>query len=193
MDEDTVPPLNINPLTHEEERKRLLAKGEVSLLLDTYEDIFSDFDPRPFHSRALSVDFLEEATRATRESEGSLQLHFLIPKTAHNIDTETVIRKRLHEHFRRHYDLLHKEYHDTVFRGILITLLGFILMFAATYVNMLELKTFLMYLLITFLEPAGWFTVWSGLDIVFFHSGSRKTEYDFYKKMVNVEIKFDTY
>ena len=37
------------------------AVGAVSLWLDTYEDIFSDFDPRPYGQRALSEDFVAEA------------------------------------------------------------------------------------------------------------------------------------
>ena len=36
------------------EKQDLLSKGEISILLDTYDDIFSDFDPRPYSQRALS-------------------------------------------------------------------------------------------------------------------------------------------
>ena len=35
-------------------------KAEVGLRLEKYDDIFSDFDVRPYSARALSVDFLEE-------------------------------------------------------------------------------------------------------------------------------------
>ena len=35
-------------------------EGNVSLVLESYNDIFSDFDPRNYSERALSDDFLIE-------------------------------------------------------------------------------------------------------------------------------------
>ena len=49
------------------EQTALLKKSEISLSLDNYDDIFSDFDPRPFSQRALSDDFLIEAKKASRD------------------------------------------------------------------------------------------------------------------------------
>jgi hypothetical protein len=64
--------------------------NEIKLMLDTYDDIFSDFDPRPFSQRTLSEDFLEEARKASREKEmGNIEqinvtpirkIHFIIGK-----------------------------------------------------------------------------------------------------------------
>ena len=54
----------INP---KHEIKELLEKTQISLWLDDYADIFSDFDPRPFSQRALSDDFLNEAKKVVRE------------------------------------------------------------------------------------------------------------------------------
>ena len=54
--------------------------GAVSLWLDTYEDIFSDFDPHPYGQRALSEDFLAEARRAVRDRRDEVpELRFLVP------------------------------------------------------------------------------------------------------------------
>ena len=56
------------------------AAGAVSLWLDTYEDIFSDFDPHPFGQRALSEDFLAEAKRAVRDRRDEVpELRLLVP------------------------------------------------------------------------------------------------------------------
>ena len=35
------------------EKQKLLEISEISLLLDSYDDIFSDFDQRPYAQRAL--------------------------------------------------------------------------------------------------------------------------------------------
>ena len=79
---------------------RKFREGNISLILDSYDDIFSDFDPRPFAHRALSDDFLLEAKRAARDKQGSLELRFLIPKNERKLDAETIIKGRLREHFK---------------------------------------------------------------------------------------------
>ena len=33
---------------------------EISIAIDTWDDMFSDFDPRPFNMRALSEDVMAE-------------------------------------------------------------------------------------------------------------------------------------
>ena len=49
----------------ESDIKDIIDKAQVSLVLDTYDDIFSDFDPRPYDQRALSGDFLDAARHGT--------------------------------------------------------------------------------------------------------------------------------
>ena len=71
-------------------KQELLAQGSISLLLDSYDDIFSDFDPRPFTHRAVSDDFLIEAKRAALDKDGTLELRFLIPRQHRKSDTETI-------------------------------------------------------------------------------------------------------
>jgi hypothetical protein len=91
----------------------------VSLWLDTYEDIFSDFDPHPYAQRALSEDFLAEARRAVRDRRDEVpELRFLVPTHIRNLEDETTIRKRLRDHFRRHADRLAQERR----RGIWVSL-----------------------------------------------------------------------
>ena len=81
----------------------LLAESEISLILDSYDDIFSDFDPRHFSERALSDDFLIEAKKAARDKAGVYELRFLVPKQQRNFEHEHLIRMRLKEHFKKHY------------------------------------------------------------------------------------------
>ena len=49
----------------DEEKQKILEMSEISLILDTYDDMFSSFDPRPYSQRALSEDFLSEAKDTT--------------------------------------------------------------------------------------------------------------------------------
>ena len=102
----------------EETKQDLLKMSEVSIILDTYEDIFSDFDPRPFSQRALSDDFLLEAKKASRErNSGEIEIKFLIPEQKRNIREESLIKKRLHEYFKKHLIQIKDEINSIKKRG----------------------------------------------------------------------------
>ncbi|MCL5101579.1 MAG: hypothetical protein M1348_03140, partial [Candidatus Parvarchaeota archaeon] len=107
--------------------KSILNKMEVSLILDTYDDIFSDFDPRPYSERSLSEDFLSEAKRATRDKGEGVELRFLIPKVTRSLSHEELIKQRLKEHFRRHYKSAKKAILAYKQQALLLILIGIIL------------------------------------------------------------------
>lgn len=174
----------------------LLKISEISLWLDSYDDIFSDFDPRPYAERALSDDFLAEAKKASRDkASGTIELQFLVPKDKRNEHQERVIKKRLRDHFRRHFQLLQKEKKDTRKKGTMFVVIGMLLMLVATFIafNRYNELTIFMAFLVVLLEPAGWFLFWQGLDLVIFKSKEISPEIEFYEKMTKCEISFLTY
>ncbi len=173
----------------------LLNKSEISLWLDHYNDIFSDFDPRPYAHRALSQDLLDEAKRATREAPSGVELRFLIPNAQRNLLHETMIKKRLREHFKKHSARLETEYKKVRKRGIIMAIVGLLLLIVATFLYQQDGGKWWTSFLIVLFEPAGWFTVWIGLEQVFFiyEDGERKLNRQFYQKMTKAEIKFDGY
>lgn len=178
----------------EERKKELLAHGEISIILDRYEDIFSDFDPRPYSHRSLSDDFLQAARKAVPQSDTEhLELRFMIPKAERKHEEEALIKKRLHEHFRKHALMLEKERGELTRRGAVMTLIGTIILMLATYIISLERNTLLHSLLIVILEPAGWFTSWTGLETIFLRTKEKKPELEFYTKMSKSEIVFIEY
>jgi len=179
--------------TNKQSIVELLAKSEISLHLDTYDDIFSDFDPRPYHQRAISVDLIDETRRAIRDkTDGQLTLRFLAPAKLRNTHHEHLIKRRLHEHFSKHHLLLAQEKRALVRNGALVTLLGFSMAGIATVLYPYEhskLATFF----IVLLEPGGWFTLWHGLDMAIFDAKQKTLEIEYYKKMSTVEIIFEGY
>lgn len=176
-----------------EGKEELLAQGEISLILDTYDDIFSDFDPRPFHQRSLSDDFLAAAKKAALDKEGALELHFLIPRSQRNSERETVIRQRLRAHFRRHHEMLQREIQQTKKKGIGMALFGMAMLLVASYLLSLSSSAFWVYVLIVILEPAGWFTAWTGMDEIYYTTRQKKPELEFYEKMMHATITFSVY
>jgi len=170
-------------------------KTVVSLWLDSYGDIFSDFDSRPLSQRAMSQDFLDEAKRATQDLISEpFSFRLLMPDKLRNRDDEKTIRKRLKDHFQKHYRLLEKEQKGIVKRGATLSILGFLLMIGAALISHYTLEGFWYTLLIIFCEPAGWFTLWWGLDHIFYFGKAKKPDYLFYERMTNhAEVSFGSY
>ncbi len=178
----------------EEFIERHAKNGNISLILESYTDIFSDFDPRPYDQRTLSDDFLLECKKAVRrknEDHFRFELLLLIPKIKKNKQDEEKIKKRLLTYFEKHYHESQMEQRKArneairmLFIGALITLAG----------ALLRSKAGLMYsIMVVILEPAGWFTMWNGFDRLILEPREKKQEYDFYKKMAHMDIKFYPY
>jgi len=177
------------------QKQEFLEQAEISLMLSSYNDIFSDFDPRPFSQRALSVDFLDEARRATRElKNGQFQLRLLIPQDERRVEKEVIIKKRLKEHFKKHKEMLEKEQKKLFLQGSLFVVFGVIFMFVASYLLFVyPHRNLVMEFLIVILQPAGWFFFWEGLGLMIFESKEKKPELEFYRKMSRAEIIFTHY
>lgn len=169
----------------------LMKEGNISLILDSYDDIFSDFDPRPFESRALSDDFLLECKKATVDKDNEIELRFLIPIDERNIEDEIKIKKRLRAHFQKHYFEKHREIRKIKVHGILWFIVGAIIMFIGTFLYKME--GYLFNFLFILSEPAGWFFFWEGLSKIFIHSKAKAPDYIFYRKMTNASIIFTEY
>jgi hypothetical protein len=165
----------------------------VSLWLDTYEDIFSDFDPHPYGQRALSEDFLTEARRAVRDRRDEVpELRLLVPTRIRSLEDEITIRKRLRDHFRRHADRLARERRRGVWVSVAIAVAGFAIMTASALLRR-QPETVTRTVLHVLLEPAGWFAVWFGLDQLFYGTRELGREYAFYRKMARADVVFTAY
>lgn len=173
--------------------KETLRMSEISLWIDTYDDIFSDFDPRPYSQRSLSDDFLIEAKKASKDKEsGNIELKFLVPKNIRNLNQEAVIKKRLRDHFKTHFLEKEKEYNVIFRQGIKFILSGIFFMILTTFLLVKKESVLTTFFSVLF-EPAGWFLFWEGLNLVIFESKKKKPDYEFYEKMRKVEIYFLDY
>jgi|SRR3989338_4694270 len=174
---------------------QLPVEHEISLWLDTYDDIFSDFDPRPYSERALSDDFLAEAKRATRDKPtGAIELKLLLPEAQRNINQENIIKHRLKEHFQKHNREFKRKRKELALQGIAFVLLGVALMFIASLILFKTGEDSLgRSFLIVLFEPAGWFLFWEGLNLVIFESKKIQPDYLFYDKMSRSQTQFNTY
>jgi hypothetical protein len=186
--------LNTSPAKKRVEIRHHPQKIIISLWLDDYENFFSDFDPRPFSQRALSDDFLYEAKKVTHEMKpGIFDVTFLVPHNKRNKTEEGIIKARLQAHFKKQYTHLEREHKTIVRKGILLTILGFLLMIAGIASMHLSQFSFFYNYIRVILEPSGWFTAWYGLDHIFYLSKDDRHEMAFNKRMAHADFRFDAY
>lgn len=174
-----------------------LETDEISLRLEQYDDIFSDFDIRPYSSRALSVDFLEEIKRAALDKDdGGVEVFLHMPKKLRDKKNESIIAERLVAHFRKHYHLALEQKKKVKRMGFLMIFFGVVSMFLATFVMYKNPgHNFLYSFLVIFLEPAAWFLWWEGADQIIFTAKKLDPQLDFYRKMSHTSghINFESY
>ena len=180
-------------LISDSEKEKLLDMSQISIKVNNYNDIFSSFDPRPYVKRALSDDFLLELKHATFEKADDLEIKFIIPKSERDIPVENIIRKRLKDHIKHHQEILLKEVRKIRRNGIFMALLGMLFIIIATYLAHLDSSNILITFLIVVLEPAGWFTAWTGLDQFYYTIQEKRQDLEFYNKISNAEVKFHPY
>jgi len=175
----------------EEILEKNIREGNISLILDAYDDIFSDFDPRPYGERALSDDFLSECNKAARDMGEKFELRLMVPAKLRNLKEELKIRKRLKSHFQRHAEEKRKELFNIRKEGVIWFLIGTLVMLASAFFY--GQTTFIFHLLEVMLVPAGWFLFWDGLEKVFIESKEKLPDYTFYKKMSGCQVYFISY
>lgn len=174
-------------------------EGNVSLVLESYNDIFSDFDPRNYSERAISDDFLFECKRAVRDKPNKeFELRLLMPESKRNIAHELKIKRRLKDHFQKHVFEKQKEVSHIRNSGLSLAIIGVILMITGAFLVFKKFMegTFISAVLTIILEPAGWFFFWEGLaKAIFIDEDERKKarDLDFYKKMARAQIYFISY
>jgi hypothetical protein len=168
--------------------------GGIVLWIDGYNDIFSDFDPRPFATRSVSDDFIAQVKKASRElphRPGTLTL--LVPVKARSAEDEPIIQQRLRTFMNETLNRLTVAVSLTRRKGMFFALAGFIVSLGASYLKDMQSAKFVITFLVTLFEPAGWFLLWAGFDHFMIVSKEKRSEITFYKRMEGVRIEFGSY
>ncbi|MBN1871740.1 MAG: hypothetical protein JW800_04115 [Candidatus Omnitrophica bacterium] len=139
---------------------------EVSIAIDDWDDIFSDFDPRPLGERALSEDFIAELKKRYRETrKGTFLVNIFAPISLKDEKSEKVVAQRLKKYFRHRFLQRQKEINRIRLKGGIYVSIGIV------FLGFLTLATYFRYfsdltieLLGIILMPLGWFGVWEGFS-----------------------------
>lgn len=174
--------------------KKEIPETEITLHLHNYNGIFSDFDPRPYAVRGISSDLLNELQRASHSKpSGEVELRLSVPRSLRNKEDEIIITRRLQDHFRKHYLEAIQSIKRIKQKGIAFITVGALISLLGAFVAFANEGEFFFYVLTTLLEPAGWFTIWNGFDLVIFGGDSVEPNLKFYERMSRAEIIFSDY
>jgi len=159
---------------------------KVDMALDVYDDLFSDFDPSPYQTRLLSEDFLSELRRRyVSTGENDIVVNFTIPEALRNEKTESLIKKRIKEHFKMRVRTIKQKAREKADNG-LIRLAGGILLSIALFM-IPELETVP---ILTIFSVLIWYSIWSGLENVLEASSSLGKKKAFAEKFTRADYVF---
>ncbi len=164
---------------------------DLNFWIDSYNDLFSDFDSRPYSERAISDDFISELNKLTEEKDDFIKtIIFQVPAKVRDEKTEAVITDRLTNGLLNQYIRFSKELNRSRRNGILMTVLGIAAMMLAVYITSLGEHTLIINSLKILFEPAGWFLIWTGLDKMYMGGKPIKRKRDFYARLEKSKIEF---
>jgi hypothetical protein len=163
----------------------------LSLWLDDYGDIYSDFDSRHYLKRRVSEDFIRELKIASRNLEDPVNvLVLLLPKEKRKDASEKIINDSLRDHFLGEYYIHANNLRKKSGKNLLFFITGILAMCANVFITYTTKNTLVTSSLKVLLEPAGWFFLWISLDFLFYDFSDLKKERDFYKKLSELNIHF---
>ena len=139
---------------------------EIGIVIDTWDDIFSDFDPRPLAERTVSEDFLDELRKRYKETRsGEFLITIYAPPSLKDEASEKMVSQRLKKHFRHKFLQKKKVIIKIRMRGLVFVLIG---VCSLSFLTLATYFRFLSDLAIQIcgilLMPLGWFGFWEGLS-----------------------------
>lgn len=174
--------------------KQMVDKAKISIILDNYDDIFSDFDPAPYSERVLSEDFLIEARKRARDKRRGIELQFLIPQAQRNESYEVLITQRLKSHFKKQYKYMRKSFAKSDRLSVVLMSIGLIVgLTAALLLSSGDLGAIASDAVGILFTIVCWYSIWTGMDRLIFKPRDQISDMEFFRKMANAKIIFVPY
>lgn len=165
---------------------------EIAVVIDSWDDIFSDFDPRPLGSRMVSGDFITELRRRYKETRtGDFMITIYATPELRNPELEKTVSKRLKQHFHQKFLQEKKTSIAMRWRGVVFLLVGICslsYLTLATYYKWLPELTVRMVEII--LSPLGWFGLWEGFSKLVDPSPAQLEDKRLYQKLARAKYEF---
>ena len=165
---------------------------EVSVAIDRWDDIFSDFDPSPISKRTLSEDFIIELQRRYKQTKrGSYAITIFAPKSLADEKFEQKVAQRLKQDFKFRALLAKKSLGRIRIRGAIFVVFGIFCL--GTLILLTYSRRFselALELIGIVLMPLGWFGIWEGFSKIVDTSFGLKRDEDLFTKLSKASYNF---
>ncbi len=164
-----------------------MSQMSVQIAIDSYDDLFSDFDIRDYRERYISSDLLNELRMRTNKVAGrnGIDLVFIIDSKERSAEAEDVIAKRLRVFFDSRHERNKSKKNSIIMTMAAFEIIGMAFLLMA---NVLEKYTF-PYLKEFLLIPS-WFFIWNGLERYLNNRKSIDRNIKYYSKLRRSRIVF---
>ncbi|SRR5258706_2440375 len=165
--------------------------AELSLWLDDYDDIYSDFDSRNYAKRRISEDFIYELRNALKyRKERINDLILLLPGEKRNEINEKLIAGNLRDFFTTQLTTSSDKCNYKLKRGIILGIAGIMIIILDAIAGLKVASTLFLTSLRVLLEPAGWFLLWASFDFLFYDWQELKKEREILRELAEMNIHF---
>jgi hypothetical protein len=165
---------------------------EISIVIDDWDDIFSDFDPRPLEDRAFSEDFIYELKKRYRETKtGRVFVSICAPIRLKDEKSEKTVIQRLKREFKREGLQRRKDINRMRTRGAAFVFCGICFLGILTLLTYHEkFSRFAIDMIGIILMPLGWFGIWEGLSKIVDSSPKFHQDQILFEKLAKADYKF---
>ncbi|MFH1691256.1 MAG: hypothetical protein ABIC68_01600 [Candidatus Omnitrophota bacterium] len=166
--------------------------NEISLAIDSWDDVFSDFDPSPLEHRVLSEDFLLELRKHYRETpRGNYVITIYAPAALKDDVSERLVVKRLKQYFKFRHLTAQKEVNICVKKGVIFVVCGIFFLSSLILIAHYQLLSKLAIDLLSIIfMPLGWFGIWEGFSRIIEPAPFLKQDLGLFSKLSKTLFKF---
>jgi hypothetical protein len=182
-------------MSEENIQQRLNDINAISIAIDTYDDIFSDFDPRDVLDRDLSEDFINELVHRHHRQysvKGKYDIVLVAPKAIEDKETEKKIVARLNRYFHQKYLRYKKTINELRARGAVYIIVGMIMLSTLTLLAYdMKLQRMEIDLIGVIFIPLGWFGIWEGFSKIVDIPFKLNSDTEAYRRLAKAAYKFE--
>lgn len=174
-------------------QQKIKSLKEISIVIDNWDDIFSDFDPRPPGERVLSEDFILELKKRYRETRKGIFIVIIhAPLSLKDETTEKKVVKQIKRHFKYRFLQRKKESKNLRIRGIAFVIMGICSLGFLTLITYYKFFSNLtIELLGIIFMPLGWFGIWEGFSKLVDTSPTFVKEMRLFNKLSSATYRFE--
>lgn len=163
----------------------------IQIWLDSYDDVFDDWDPSPFKLRDIEDEFLDFIWDSVEDipKRDKIVFEFGIPSAQRNVLKEHTLISALKHQFDYMLTRNERKRRHEQLEAIKYFLLG-IFFFIVAYMGPFKSETLLITILEDGLFVGGWVFMWETFSNVFIESRELNEERSIIKRFMQAEVRF---